>query len=306
MPRPRTIAAAALLLVPVVAGGFFLQGPSGRGNYTLFQQVQTLVTRAYVDSMSDAQVFQKSATGLVRELNDPYSELLAPKQSEDFNRTTNGRYGGTGMLIGQQNDPGGPSVVVVEQVFPNTPAEQGGVVEGDRVVMVDTTTTAGISLDQVSNMLRGPVGTAVNVTYIRPGVPEPIKLHFIRKEVHIPAVQVDTTFDGNIGYIDLQTFNENAAQEVFTAVQKLQARGAKGLVLDMRSNGGGIVDQALAVSSLFLHDGQPIVSVRSRGDAETSAARGTHLTTDMPMVVLVDSNSASATEIVAGALQDHD
>src|SRR5579859_8063812 len=226
MPRPRTIAAAALLLVPVVAGGFFLEGPTGRGNFTLFQQVQTLVARAYVDSMSDAQVFQKSATGLVRELNDPYSELLAPKQSEDFNRTTNGRYGGTGMLIGQQNDgPGTPNVVVVEQVFPNTPAEQGGVVEGDRVVMVDTTPTAGISLDQVSNLLRGPVGTAVNVTYNRPGVPDPIKLHFIRKEVHIPAVPIDTTFDG-IGYIELQTFNENAAQEVYTAVQKLQARGA--------------------------------------------------------------------------------
>jgi carboxyl-terminal processing protease len=210
------------------------------------------------------------------------------------------------MLIGLENLNGTPTVVV-EQVFPNTPAEEGGVIEGDRIVSVDTVPTAGASLDKVSNMLRGPVGSQVNVTYLRPGVAEPLKLHFTRREVHVPAVNVATMLKGNVGYVSLQTFNENAADEVATAVEKLEQQGAKGIVLDMRDNGGGIVDQALAVSGLFLQEGQEIVSVRARNAPnEVARARGPHLGSNIPLVVLVDGSSASATEIVAGALQDHD
>jgi carboxyl-terminal processing protease len=240
---------------------------------------------------------------MVRELNDPYSELLSPRQSEDFNRTTGGRYGGTGMSLAER----APGVIVVQRVFPNTPAEEGGVREGDHVVQVDTTPTASLDLPRVSNMLRGAVGTTVAVTYSRPGVTEPIKLKFKRREVHIPAVPFTGMYGDHIGYIPLQTFNENAADEVRTAIEKLEKDGAKGLVLDMRDNGGGIVEQALETSSLFLRDGQEIVSVRSRSQSgETLRSRGRHVATSIPLVVLIDENSASATEIVAGALQDHD
>ena len=303
MPRFRTAAVVTLLVVPIVAGGFLLQEPPVRANAVLFDQVVSLVRAAYVDTVPPGAVFEKAAKGLVRELHDPYSELLPPKESEDFNRNTGGRYGGTGMAVGNPS----PGLFTVDRVFPNTPAGDAGVREGDRIVSVDSSSTNRLTLDKVSDLLRGEPGSKVNVVYARPGVTEPIKLRFTRRVVRIPAVQFSTLVGDHIGYIPLQTFNENAAEEVQAAVDTLVRAGAKGLVLDMRDNGGGIVDQALETSSLFLRDGQPIVSVRSRNQPqEVERARGKHLATNLPLVVLVDGGSASATEIVAGALQDHD
>jgi len=303
MPRFRTAAAATLLVVPIVAGGFFLQERPTRNNAALFDQVFSLVRNQYVDSVPAAKAYEIAARGLVRELNDPYSELLSPKESEDFNRSTGGRYGGTGMLIGEQ----GAGVIVVDRVFPNTPAEEAGVREGDRIMSVNDTSTADLTLSKVSDLLRGTPGTQVSVVYTRPAVTEPIKLRFTRRVVRIPAVPFSEILSDHIGYIPLQTFNENAAEEVQQAVEQLVQRGAKGIVLDMRDNGGGIVEQALETSSLFLKEGQEIASVRSRSQAtETLRSSGKHLGNDIPLVVLVDGGSASATEIVAGALQDHD
>ena len=303
MPRFRTAAAATLLVIPIVAGGFFLQEQPTRNNAALFDQVFSLVRNQYVDSIPAAMGYEKAARGLVRELNDPYSELLAPKESEDFNRSTGGRYGGTGMLIGEQ----GAGIIVVDRVFPNTPAEEAGVREGDRIMSVNDTSTAELTLTKVSDLLRGTPGTQVSVVYARPTVTEPIKLRFTRRVVKIPAVPFSEILGDHVGYVPLQTFNENAAEEVQQAVDQLVKQGAKGIVLDMRDNGGGIVEQALETSSLFLKEGQEIASVRSRsGSPEALRSSGKHLGTDIPLVVLVDGGSASATEIVAGALQDHD
>src|SRR5215467_1276197 len=303
MPRFRTAAAATLLVVPIVAGGFLLQESPTRANAQLFDQVRSLVLNQYVDSIPAGTTYEKAARGLVKELNDPYSELLSPKESESFERATGGRYGGTGMLLGEQ----APGVIVVDRVFPNTPAEDAGVREGDRVVAVDTTATTNIAIDKVSNLLRGDPGSQVSVTYTRPAVTEPIKLRFTRRVIHVPAVAYSGIFGDHIGYIPLQTFNENAAEEVAAAITNLAEQGATGIVLDMRGNGGGIVDQALKTSSLFLRDGQEIASVRSRNQpTEVLRSGGHHLALTLPLVVLVDEGSASATEIVAGALQDHD
>ena len=303
MNRFRTGAVATLLVVPIVAGGFLLQEPPARANAVLFDQVMSLVRNAYVDTLPINTTYEKAAKGLVRELNDPYSELLPPKESEDFNRATGGRYGGTGMLLGSPS----AGVVTVDRVFPNTPADEAGVREGDFVVAVDSVQTRDVPFDKVSTLLRGEPGSKVSVTYARPGVTEPIKLRFTRRVVHVPAVNYAMLVGDHIGYIPLQTFNENAAEETAAAVEKLVSEGAKGLVLDMRDNGGGIVEQALQTASLFLTPGQEIVSVRSRNQpTETARASGKHLDRQIPLVVLVDGGSASATEIVAGALQDHD
>ena len=299
----RTAAVTTLLLVPIVAGGFLLQAPPVRASARLFDQVKTLVETRYVDSVPDPELFEKAARGLVRELNDPYSELFTPKESETFNRSTNGRYGGTGMLLEEQKGIG----VIVSRVFPHTPAEAAGVQEGDRIIAIDGASTQDWEITKISDKLRGTPGSQVAVTYARPGVSEPIKLRFTRAIVHVPAVAYTGVLKDNIGYIPLQTFNENTAEEVSDAVDGLEKQGAKGIVLDMRDNGGGIVDQALAVSSLFLQEGQEIVSVRARNtDPEIARAHGDHLSSNIPLVVMVDGGSASATEIVAGALQDHD
>ncbi len=303
MPRFRTAAAATLFVIPIVAGGFFLQESPTRANAVLFDQVMSLVRNQYVDSIPVNESYEKAAHGLVKELNDPYSELLSPKESESFERATGGRYGGTGMLLGDQ----GGGIIVVDRVFPNTPAEEAGVREGDRVVAVDSTPTTSLAITQVSNLLRGEPGSQVAVTYTRPGVASPIKLKFTRRVVRVPAVAYSGVLGDHIGYIPLQTFNENAADEVADAITHLVDEGAKGIVLDMRGNGGGIVEQALKTSSLFLRDGQEIVSVHSRNQpTEVNRSSGRHLALTVPLVVLVDEGSASATEIVAGALQDHD
>ena len=306
MFRPRTAAAASLLLIPIVAGGFFLEKAPAHATPRLFDQVLAIVANRYVDSLQGADIYEKAAHGLVRELNDPYSELLAPKQNDEFNRAVGGRYGGVGMLLEEQKTPTSSSVVV-SRVFPHTPAEDGGVREGDRIIQVDSVSTSDGKIDKVSDALRGLAGTTVRVTFARPGVTEPVKLQFKRAVIHVPAVPFTTMLDGNVGYIPLQTFNENTAEEVENAAKKLVADGAHGIVLDLRDNGGGIVDQALAVSSLFLKPGQSIVDVRTRNAAnEMARASDEQLNTQPPMVVLTDGGSASASEIVAGALQDHD
>jgi carboxyl-terminal processing protease len=306
MLRPRTAAAASLLFIPLVAGGFLLQKGPVPATPRLFDQVISLVANRYVDSLQGGAIFEKAAHGLVRELNDPYSELLAPKQNDEFNRSVGGRYGGVGMLLEEQKTTGITSVVV-SRVFPHTPAEEGGVREGDRLIQVDTLSVVDTKIDKVSDALRGIAGTTVRVTFARPGVPEPVRLSFKRAVIHVPAVPFSTMLGDRVGYIPLQTFNENAAEEVEAAAAKLVADGARGIVLDLRDNGGGIVDQSLAVSSLFLKRGQSIVNVRSRNAAEEVArASGDRLVAQPPMVVLTDGGSASASEIVAGALQDHD
>jgi carboxyl-terminal processing protease len=306
MFRPRTAAAASLLLIPIVAGGFFLEKSPMRATPRLFDQVVSLVANRYVDSLQGADIYEKAAHGLVRELNDPYSELLAPKQNDEFSRSVGGRYGGVGMLLEEQKTPSSTSVVV-SRVFPHTPAEEEGVREGDRIVKVDSLSTADGKIDKVSDALRGIAGTTVHVTFARPGVMEPVQLAFKRAIIHVPAVPFVTMLDGKVGYIPLQTFNENTAEEVENAATKLVAGGARGIVLDLRDNGGGIVDQALAVSSLFLKQGQSIVDVRARNTAdEIARASSEQLNAQPPMVVLTDGGTASASEIVAGALQDHD
>jgi carboxyl-terminal processing protease len=306
MFRPRTAAAASLLLIPIVAGGFFLEKAPIHATPRLFDQVLAIVANKYVDSLQGADIYEKAAHGLVRELNDPYSELLAPKQNDEFNRAVGGRYGGVGMLLEEQKTPTS-TTVVVSRIFPNTPAETGGVREGDRIIQVDSLSVADAKIDKVSDALRGVAGTMVRVTFQRPGVTEPVKLQFKRAVIHVPAVPFTTMLDGSVGYIPLQTFNENTAEEVENAAKKLVADGAHGIVLDLRDNGGGIVDQSLAVSSLFLKPGQSIVDVRSRNAPnEIARASDDQLSSQPPMIVLTDGGTASASEIVAGALQDHD
>ena len=302
MARHKTTLVAALLLVPIVAGGFLLQEPPNRANARLFEQVLTLVSRQYVDTLQHGELLTRAARGLVKELQDPYTELFSPKESEEFGRSTGGRYGGTGMLLEEEED----KVVAVTRVFPNTPADDAGVLDGDRITAIGDTSTSGWGLSKVSDRLRGTPGSKVVVTFSRLGVASPIRLTFTRREVHVPAVPFSTVLNG-VGYIPLQTFNENAAEEVQAAARTLVASGAKGIVLDVRDNGGGIVEQALAITTLFLNDGQDIVSVRARGiPDEVSKASGPHAAAGLPLVVLTNGGTASASEILAGALQDHD
>ena len=303
MSRTRkAVALAGLAAAPLVVGGFVQQERSTQESARLLDQVMAYVATRFVDTVDTQGLYEKAARGLVHELNDPYSVLLTPKDLAAFTQNTGGRYGGIGMQI---EDIKG--AITVNKVFPNTPAEEAGVQEGDRIVQIDTASTRGWKTEQVSNTLKGEPGTKVTVQFSRPGVTQPITARLTRAIVHIPAVQFSLMLGDKVGYVSLQQFNETASAEVARAVQKLSQQGARGVVLDMRGNPGGILDEALATSNLFLKQGQEIASQRGRqGPVQKYVAQDRPVAPSVPLVVLVDAGSASASEIVAGALQDHD
>src|ERR1043166_1077648 len=302
MSRSRKLAAAAALLAPVLVGGFLVQARPTRGSALLLDQVLSLVSDRFVDTLDTGAIYEKAARGLVHELNDPYTQLFSAREYKAFSTNTGGHYGGIGMQIEVQD-----GLITVSKVFPNTPAEAAGVREGDRILLADTLSTRGWSTAQAADYLTGTPGTTVKVRFGRPGVLQPIDIQFTRALIRIPAVPYAIMLDGKIGYLPLLQFNETATSELSSAVQSLLKQGAKGVIIDERGNPGGILDQSLAVSNLFLKDGQEIASVRGRtGTPQTYNAKGTTAIPSTPIILLVDGQTASAAEIVAGALQDHD
>lgn len=298
----RRRALVALALLPAAAGAFLVQDASSTDGARVLDQVLGLVSQRYVDSVSAATLYEKAAKGLVKELNDPYSELFTPKELASFSQQTNGKYAGIGMQIEDQQ-----GAITVAKVFPHTPAEAAGIREGDRILFIDSVSTRGWKTQQVSDSLIGTAGTRVRVTFGRPGVVEPIRVTFTRQVIHIPAVPYAIVLDNRVGYVPVQRFNETSAEEVQAAVARLQKEGVRGVVLDMRGNPGGILDQSIAMSNLFLRGGQEIVSVRSRtSDPQNYQTQGNPTFPSLPLTVLTDEYTASASEIVAGALQDHD
>ena len=211
-----------------------------------------------------------------------------------------GKYAGIGMLLEE-----GDSGALVSKVYPHTPAEKGGVIAGDRIVAVDGKDMRRAKVEDVSKVMRGLAGTAVAVRFARPGVRETVDLHFTRALVRIPAVPFSLVTDG-IGYLPLQKFSESSAREVGTALLDFTRQNVHGIVLDLRGDGGGLTDQALTIANFFLGRGQSVYSVQTRDSLEQYGTTSTPLMGQVPLVVLVDRYTASASEIVAGALQDHD
>lgn len=301
--RPSTLrrSLAAALLLPAVVGGFALQAWSGRDGERVFHEVMAHVARAGVDSVGDAALYESAARGLLREIGDPYAELFSPEQLAEFSRQTlRNSYAGVGMQIGLVRD-----TATVMRVFAGSPAERAGVRTGDRIVAAGGADATGIPLAEVTARLLGTPGTSVEVTYLRGRTP--IERTLVRQRVRYPSVTFALMLEPGIGYVPLEGFNDTSADEVGEAVALLRSRGAKSFVLDLRGNTGGSVDQALRISSLFLPAGTPLLRAEFRdAPAEEYAATPQGLLADDALVVLTDGSSASASEIVAGALQDHD
>jgi carboxyl-terminal processing protease len=302
MRTRRILLVAAGAALTAAAAGFYHEAQSARDGARLFDQVLGLIEDRYVDSVDAGALFEKAAHGLVAELNDPYSELFSPKETKVFNTNTGGHYGGVGMMIEDQQ-----GAIVIARVYPNTPAERAGIHEGDRILEINGESTRGWKTQQVSEKMQGDPGSTVRTKFLRPGAAAPTEFTFTRAVIRIPAVPFSLMLDGGVGYIPLQTFSDAATSEVANQLVRLQGEGAKGIVLDLRGNGGGFLEQALSTANLFLKRGQEILSVRTRGEATARAVAETDpVAGSVPVIVLTDGRSASASEIVAGALQDHD
>lgn len=296
----RTLLAAGLL--PVVAGGFAFQSLAGGDGSRVFYEVFNHVLNERPDTVSADALYEMAARGMLERLGDPYAELYSARQLAEFQRESlRNRYGGLGMGVERLED-----TVTVTRVYPGTPAEGAGVRVGDRIVEVDGTDVVGWETSQVTARLLGTPGTGVNVVFRRAGAPRPLALQ--RAVIRIPVVPFSTVLEGGIGYVPLQQFSENARGELAQAVASVRKAGATSLVLDLRGNGGGSLNQAIRISNLFVDRGDEIVRVVYR-NVPTEVYVATEepmIPRDLPVVVLTDGGAASASEIVAGALQDHD
>ena len=308
--RSRGVVAAAVLSSALVSGGWFMErGATGRsaldaaGGARLFDEVVAHLKRDYVDTLPDSLIYRDAVRGLIGELHDPHSVFLDPKRLSRLDESTSGHYAGVGIQMDVRD-----SGITVVATLHGTPAEQAGMQSGDRIVEIDGKATRGLTSDEALKTLRGPAGTSVRVGVERPGVETPLSFTLTRREIQINPVQHALMLGDGIGYVDLTIFSADAAADLAHATDSLRAAGAKSLVLDLRGNPGGLLDQGIGVADLFLDSGQPIVSTRGRTADENRSFsdRAAQRWGSMPLVVLTDSNSASASEIVAGALQDHD
>jgi carboxyl-terminal processing protease len=239
----------------------------------------------------------------VGELHDPHSSYLSPKLLASLSERTSGRYVGIGTQIDIRD-----GWMTVISPLPGGPAHAAGIQTGDRIVEVDGKPMRGLSLEEAQKVLRGTPGTVVRLTIERPAVAAPLKFAITRREVRVASVQHATMLRDGVGYVALTIFSEASAPDLRRAIDSLRAAGMRTLVFDLRGDPGGLLDQGVRVADLFLSPGQRIVSMRGRTPDATQSFddRAPQTWPDLPIAVLVDSNTASAAEIVAGALQDHD
>lgn len=289
------------------SGGWLLRGASAKSNKIegpeLLGRVLQFVSEYYVDSIPPDSVYHMAAAGTLAELHDPYSGL---EEGEDYRQLTeviSGNYGGLGMQI----DVRGGWITIVAPL-PETPAARAGIEAGDQIIEVDGKSTQGISQENALKVLRGTPGSSVALKVHRPGFATPLPFKLTRELIHNRSVQPGTMLENGIGYISLVSVSDSSAREMSREIDSLIPKGLKGLILDLRNNPGGSLDQGAAVSDVFLDPGAKIVSTHGRF-AEMNKEftdKAPQKYGKLPVVVLVNEFSASAAEIIAGALQDND
>ena len=307
MRKYRSLSAAFFVVVVcALVGGLFGRGALAQDQvpdqYKVFTAALQAVEENYVgDFESDRLVY--SAIGGMLQTLDPHSSFMSPQDYARMRERQEGRYYGLGISI-QVID----GDITVFTVFEGSPAYQKGLRRGDVIAKIEGEETKGWQTDQAVTKLRGPKGTTVNISIKRAGYDKLIELQVPRDEVRMPTVHAAVMLDAQTGYIRLQDFGESTDQELGRALRDLTQQGMKRLVLDLRENPGGALDQAIKVSNRFLPRGDLIVYTRGRAPNSDQDYRATENSDylNIPMVTLVNRNSASASEIVAGALQDHD
>ncbi len=258
-----------------------------------------------LQELSDSTLWHRAVDGLIRELNDPYAQAFTPEEYDVFQESNTGNYAGIGVQITNLNE-----AITVTAVFRGTPAEESGLKVGDLIIEVNNESTEGWTTRDASSAIRGEVGTTVSLAIVRQGLTAPLRPTVRRDSVHVSAAEADLV-GPNIAYIALDRVARGSADEVGAALSEFS--DARGFILDLRGNPGGYLDESLNISDLFLDKGAILASAESRVPGESGrsldeswAAKTPDQVPGKPVIVLVDQYSASASEIIAGALQDHD
>jgi carboxyl-terminal processing protease len=309
MKIKRTVVGPVLVaLAATVSGGWLLQRgvAEQRGVHQqaqILNEVLQYISTRYVDDISAEELYRKAIRGLLTEIGDPHTSFLSVEDYNELRTSTTGEYGGLGIQISQRH-----GWITIIAPLPGTPAERAGLMPGDRIVEIDGTSTEGWSDEDAVRVLRGPKGAAVDIKIARVGVAEPIPYRLVRDEIQIQSVPYAYMVAPGVGYTRLTMFRETSTDELRVALDDLRRQGATGMILDLRTNPGGLLDQGVSVADLFTKRGDAIVETRGRDVRvnETFRARSADQYPGIKLVVLVDGFSASAAEIVAGALQDHD
>lgn len=268
----------------------------------LFGDVFERVRSDYVEKPDDTMLIESAINGMLAAL-DPHSSYMSPKNYRDMQVQTRGEFGGLGIEVTMENE-----LVKVISPIEDTPAARAGVLSGDLIAQIDGQEVRGLTLEEAVDKMRGQVNTPIDLTILREGAPEPIKITIIRETIKVRAVRFRV--ENDVGYVKINSFTEKTFGDLQAAIQSIRdkapAAGVKGYVLDLRLNPGGLLDQAISVSDAFLDKGE-IVSTRGRDPEKTERydSRPGDLIDGKPLIVLVNGGSASASEIVAGALQDH-
>jgi carboxyl-terminal processing protease len=308
MPRSRFVSVGALTIaVSAVAGGLFGRGVAQSQdrlteNYRTFTTALSVIESRYVDKVESDRLVYGAISGMLQTL-DPHSSFMDPRQYAQLRERQEGRYYGLGITI-QVID----GDITVQGIFEGSPAYKLGIRRGDIIAKIDGEDAKGWTSDQAVRKLRGPKGTNVEVSIKRPGAEGLLPISVQRDEITIPSIPAYFMVDQQTGYIRLQDFAENTDRDLGRALGDLGSKGMKRLLLDLRANPGGPLDQAIRVSNRFLRKGDLIVYTRGRvpnSDQDFHATEESDYTT-LPLIVLTNRNSASASEIVSGALQDHD
>jgi len=266
----------------------------------LFGEVLEKINKEYVDEVDQSKSMDAAINGLLQSL-DPYSAYMTPESFEGMQTETSGEFGGLGIEVGME-----AGVVKVISPIDNTPASKAGLKAGDYIVKINNVQVQGKSLMKAVDLMRGPVGSSIEITVKRRGVKKALIFNITREIIEIQSVRSEL-IDNNIGYIRLTSFNENSSNQIKTKVNKLNKnKDLKGYVLDLRNNPGGLLSQAIKISDFFLENGE-IVSTKSRKVSENRKwfAKKGDITNGKTLIVLINYGSASASEIVAGALKDH-
>ncbi len=266
----------------------------------VFGEVLEKINKEYVDEINPSESMDSAINGLLQSL-DPYSAYMSPETFEQMQTETSGEFGGLGIEVGMES-----GVVKVISPIDDTPASKAGIKAGDYIVKINDTQVQGKSLSEAVDLMRGPVGSGIELTIRRRGEKKALIFNIVREIIQIKSVKADL-LEKNIGYIRLTSFNENSAKQIKKEINKLEKnQNVESYIFDLRNNPGGLLSQAITISDFFLNDGE-IVATKSRKKSENRKwfAKKGDLIKGKTVIVLINYGSASASEIVAGALKDH-